>query len=107
MRPRPSRNGRACRRRPAARVDPVLVPVLGQAGVAGVMLWWLMTRVEDRLREQSKASDLLRAAVNRQTLAQLLDVLSRTSASPEVRRQATALVDEIKAEQAAQQQGAG
>ena len=82
-------------------MDPVLAPLLGQAGIAGIVLWWLMTRVEDRLKENTKAIDTLRHTLTRQTLAQLLDVLSRSSASPEVKRQATAIVDEIRGEQAA------
>ena len=85
----------------------MLLPVLTQAGIAGVVLWWLMTRVEDRLKEHTKAVDALRHTINRQTLAHLLDVLSRSSVNPDVKRQATAIVDEIRAEQVSTQQRNG
>ena len=63
-------------------------------GAVGVVLAWFMIRAETKL-------DALVRAVNRLALSQVLDVLNRPGISPETKRQARILEQDIKSAQKA------
>ena len=81
-----------------AAVEPIVAGLV-QYGPLGIILAWLMFRVEDRLKEQVRSNDRVRQAINRLAMAHLLEVATREEAPPVVKQQATAMLDEIRAEQ--------
>ena len=70
-------------------VIPIDLTPLANVGAVGIILAWHMIRIVPRL-------DRIERAIDRQTRAHMLDILSRPGVSEPVRRQAQALNREIK-----------
>lgn len=69
-------------------MESAVLPILLQIGVPGVILWWFMTRVENRL-------DSLAKALDRQTRTQLILILSLPGVPEPSQRQARELLKEL------------
>lgn len=80
-------------------VEQLVLPLIN-VGAVGAVLAWFMLRNEARLTELAGSIDRFRHALNRFAMAHLLEVATREDAPPVVKKQAEALLDEIKAEQA-------
>lgn len=80
-----------------AGMEQFLGPLL-QSGSLGVVLGWLMWRVEGKMDKQNAATEQLRQAINRLAMAHLLEVASRPEVPQAVKYQAQVMINEIKAE---------
>ena len=79
-------------------VDQLLTPLIN-LGAVGIVLAWFMVRSESKMAETAAALDRLRQAVNRLAMAHLLEVATREDAPTVVRKQAEAVLKEIRSEQ--------
>lgn len=75
------------------------------AGVLGVVLVWLMTRVETRMKEHDRRMVAIENAANRTTRAILLLVVSLKNANEAAKTEAKAVMREVDVAEGAQESG--